>query len=187
MLTAQFITTEEELVQVAQLSAGNLVSNISAETKAKEGFVSWSYPLATLQLLHSIQPSVIVKDNTLVAGYALVLTPECIPYYPPLAAVIAHMQSIRYKDRPLTDLRTYLMGQICVHPDYRGKGVVDRLYQFHRQALSLRFDCCVTEISTSNIRSLKAHLKTGFCIIDTYRDEQDEWDVVLWDWSSGQG
>jgi ribosomal protein S18 acetylase RimI-like enzyme len=187
MLTAQFITTEDELVQVAQLSAGNLVSNISAETSAKEGFVSWSYPLATLQLLHAIQPSVIVKDNSLVAGYALVLTWECIPYYPAMETVLTHMQSITYKGRPLTELRTYLMGQICVHPDYRGKGIVDRLYQFHRQAFSSQFDYCVTEISTSNKRSLKAHQKTGFCVIDTYRDEQDEWDVVLWDWSDGRG
>jgi hypothetical protein len=41
----------------------------------------------------------------------------------------------------------------------------------------------VTEISTSNIRSLKAHLKTGFTIVDTHWEEEGEWHVVVWDWS----
>jgi GNAT superfamily N-acetyltransferase len=186
MLKAQFVTTNEELIQVARLSADNLVSNISDATKEKEGFVSWYYTPAVLQTLHSIQPSIIAKDGDIVAGYALVLTRECIPFYPPLASMMAHLASILYKGHPLTDHRIYIMGQICVHPDYRGKGVVDLLYQCHRKALSSRFGGCVTEISTSNIRSQKAHEKTGFRTVDTYRDDQDEWNVVVWDWGLAQ-
>ncbi len=186
MLKAKYVTNNEELSQVARLSADNLVSNISDATKAKEGFVSWSYTPAVLQTLHSLQPSIIAKDGELVAGYALVLTRECIPFYPPLASVMAHFASIPYKGHRLTDHRIYIMGQICVHTDYRGKGVVDLLYQYHRKALSSRFDGCVTEISTSNVRSQKAHEKSGFRIVDTYRDEQDEWNVVVWDWNIGE-
>jgi L-amino acid N-acyltransferase YncA len=74
------------------------------------------------------------------------------------------------------------MGQICVHADYRGQGLVGMLYEFHRQQLSAQYDILVTEISTNNPRSLRAHLKTGFKVIDTYRDAQDEWEVVIWDW-----
>ena len=187
MLTAKLVTTEEELAQIARLSASNLVTNISVETKAAEGFVTWSYPLATLKLLHALQPSVTVKDHDIVAGYALVLTRECTVVYPPLKGMIEHMRGLPFRGQPLLDHRVYVMGQICVHPAYRGKGVVDLLYQFHRQEFSSRFDLLVTEISTSNIRSMKAHLKTGFNVIDTYRDEQDEWNVVLWDWRSQRG
>src|ERR1700737_2877482 len=71
MLTAKLISTEDELIQVAELSRTNLVSNITEEIKRREGYVSWPYPLETLQKLHALSPSVIVKDGDFVAGYAL--------------------------------------------------------------------------------------------------------------------
>jgi len=181
---AKLVSSTDELIQIADLSRANLVSNVTAETKEREGFVTWYYPLEVLQRLHALIPSVIVKDQDIVAGYAIVLTRESVDVYPPLSAVVAHFSEIVYKGRPLLDHRLYVMGQVCVHPDYRGKGVFQLLYQFHRQQFSSIYDILVTEISTSNIRSLKAHHKTGFTIIDTYRDEVDEWHVVAWDWSS---
>lgn len=182
MLTAKFVTNDDELIQIARLSADNLVFNISDETKEKEGFVTWVYPVNTLFALHAIAHSVIVKDGDTVVGYALVLTKECAAIYPPLGETINHVSTISYKGRPLTAHRVYFMGQICVHADYRGRGIVGMLYEFHRQQLSAQFDILVTEISTNNPRSLRAHQKTGFKVIDTYHDAKDEWDVVIWDW-----
>ena len=182
MLTAKLVTTNEELIQIAELSRDNLVSNITEEIKQQEGYVSWPYPLATLQKLHALTPSVIVKDGDLVAGYALVLTRETADIYPPLADALGYFAKVNYKGRSLLDFRVYIMGQICVHPDYRGKGVFQLLYQFHQQQFSPQYDLVFTEISTSNPRSLKAHQKTGFTIVDTHWDEEGEWHVVVWDW-----
>jgi RimJ/RimL family protein N-acetyltransferase len=36
----------------------------------------------------------------------------------------------------------------------------------------------VTEVSTSNTRSLRAHARVGFEVVTTYRDATDEWAVV---------
>jgi ribosomal protein S18 acetylase RimI-like enzyme len=74
------------------------------------------------------------------------------------------------------------MGQICVDKAYRGKGLVNMLYQKHREIYSSRFDFILTEISTANIRSIKAHEKLGFQSIHTYTDAMDEWRVVIWNW-----
>lgn len=185
MFTAKFVTTEEELTQIAALSAGNLASSLSVEAKTKEGFVTWPYPLDVLRRLHTINPSVIVKDADLVVGYAIVLTRECAVIYPPMEEAIRHFAGIAYKNMSLMVHRSYLMGQICVHPDYRGKGVFGLLYAFHRQQFAPQYDLLVTEISTSNPRSMRAHEKVGFIIVDTHRDETDEWNVVVWDWTAG--
>jgi len=182
MLTAKLVSTEEELIQIAALSASNLSTNISKETKAAEGFVSWYYPIEALRAIHTAVPSVIVKDGDIVAGYALTLTRECIPVYPAMAHTMEHVSGISYKGQLLSGSRLYLMGQICVREGYRGQGVVGLLYDFHRHAFSDRYDMLVTEISPTNPRSLKAHEKVGFRIIDRYREGQDEWIVVLWDW-----
>ena len=34
-----------------------------------------------------------------------------------------------------------------------------------------------------NVRSMSAHLRIGFTVIDRYRDPTDEWALLRWDWS----
>ena len=183
MLTAKVVTADAELDQIAALSEANLVTRVSPETKAQEGFVTWVYTPQVLKELHTIAPSVVVKDGDILAGYALTLTPACASVYPTMAPTLAHLSSIQYDGRPLSDRKVYLMGQICVAAPYRGQGVVDQLYAFHRAHFSGQFDMLVTEISRANPRSLKAHTKAGFKVIDTYPDNGSLWDVVLLDWS----
>lgn len=184
MLTAKLVTTDGELEQIAALSKANLVTNLSAETKAKEGFVTWLYTPESLKAIHQVIPSVIVKDGDTLAGYALSLSPACVEVYPPMAATHDLVSSLSYKGRPLKVQKIYYCGQICVAQAYRGQGVVNMLYLFHRQQFSSRFDRLVTEISTANPRSLKAHQKIGFQLIETHRDDVDQWDIVLWDWDN---
>lgn len=74
------------------------------------------------------------------------------------------------------------MGQICVAKEFRGEGLVKMLYQKHKEVYSSEYDFILTEISTSNHRSLKVHAKIGFQTIYTYRDQLDEWNLVIWDW-----
>ncbi len=203
MLSAKLVSTPEELDQIAHLSHINLLTNISRETKAKEGFVTWSYSAVDLKALHEIAPSVVAVDapdkfgdqdpapkvaaevrvrEPQVVGYALTLLPESVSAYPRMQGTLDHLATLQYEGKPLSEYRFYLMGQICVAESHRGKGVVDLLYEFHRKQFSSQFEMLVTEISTSNLRSQKAHERVGFKIIDTYRDESDQWNVVRWDW-----
>jgi ribosomal protein S18 acetylase RimI-like enzyme len=182
MLITKLITTEEEFAGIIELSKANLVSTLPVEIKAREGFVTWVYTKEVLQAIHAVIPSVIVKDEGTVVGYALSLSPACIDIYPPMAGTHKKVSTVSYKGIPLGRQRVYYCGQICVAEGYRGQGLVNMLYQFHREQFSSQFDRLVTEISTANPRSLKAHQKIGFQIIETHTDDVDEWDIVLWDW-----
>ncbi len=64
---------------------------------------------------------------------------------------------------------------------YRGQGVFDLLYAHHRQLFARQYDFVITEIATRNQRSQRAHERVGFETINTYRDELDEWNVVVMD------
>ncbi|RFM28000.1 GNAT family N-acetyltransferase [Deminuibacter soli] len=181
LFVTKFVTTDDELVQIAALSDANLVSNVSDDTKGKEGFVTWAYTPEILRSLHAVTPSVIVKHNNQVAGYALVLPQEAAQLYPPLAGVLQYFKEhVTYQGKPVSDYRFYVMGQVCVHPQFRGQGVFDKLYQFHREQLAGQYDFILTEISTRNLRSQRAHERVGFTTIHTYHDNMDEWNVVLW-------
>jgi L-amino acid N-acyltransferase YncA len=181
-MLATVVTTNEELLQIIQLSDQNLRTKISEEEKKSQGFVSWNYSFELLHKLNAQHPHVIVKDKDQVIGYALVAFKEARSFHPALEQMITDLEPLRYKDKKLSAYEYYVMGQICVDKAYRGKGIFEMLYQKHKTLFEKNFDFVVTEISMLNSRSIRAHEKIGFKTIYTYADNLDKWHVVLWDW-----
>ena len=56
------------------------------------------------------------------------------------------------------------------------------MYTYYQQSLSKEYQYLITDVAQENPRSIKAHLKTGFQIIDTLNYGGIGWDIVLWDW-----
>ena len=181
-LIPTIVRSETELEQIHQLNKENIRSAANAEEQKTEGFVSWLYSMELLKKMHAIAPSIIVKDGNKIVGYALVASREMGAFHADLQTMFSHILQLQYLNQPLSHYSFYCMGQICVDKNYRGMGVVSMLYQKHREIYSGNYRLLVTEISTSNIRSQKAHEKIGFKTIYSYRDNMDEWNVVVWDW-----
>ena len=156
--------------------------DISRKEQEKQGFVTWLYPIQLLQRIHELAPGIIVKDIDKVVGYALVTPVEAGSFHPDLQNMIDNLEPLNYDGKPLSYYNYYVMGQVCIDKEYRGKGIFNLLFQKHREMYSDKYELIVTEISTSNYRSQKAHEKIGFTTIYTYSDALDEWNVVVWDW-----
>ena len=183
MLQATIVTTRDELLQIHQLNQDNIRKNLNAEEQIREGFVSWLYPLKLLEQMHNLAPAIIIKNGDKVIAYALATLMEASPFHSDLETMFHNLKQVQYKGRSLFSYRFYCMGQICVAKEYRGKGLVNNLYQKHKEIYSSFYEFILTEISTKNLRSIKAHEKIGFTTIYTYKDAMDEWNVVIWDWN----
>jgi GNAT superfamily N-acetyltransferase len=183
MLRATLVTNDDELLQVCQLNFQNLKQNLSFEIQEQEGFVTWLYSIDLLKKMHELAPNIIIKDKGKVIAYALTTLKEAASFHPDLKTMFHNLETVQYKDKPLSDYSFYCMGQICVGKDYRGKGLSKALYQKHKEVYSSHYHFLLTEISTRNYRSMKAHEKIGFQSIYTYSDAMDEWNVVVWDWN----
>ena len=182
MIIATTVTSVGDLEQIIALQKKNLKQNITEQEKNSQGFVTMEFTMPMLQQLHVLAPDIIIKDDDKIVGYAMVLLQEGRKAYPALEPMFVNFEKLRWKDKPLYDYKFYAMGQICIDKDYRGKGLFDMLYKKHREIYQDQFDFIITEISSSNYRSLKAHKRVGFTTINTFRDPMDEWDVVIWDW-----
>lgn len=182
MLYSAEVTSYDEILQIHKMNQLYLRSNLSAQVQEEEGFVSWLYPVSLLQQMDSIAPSIIVKDDEQVVGYALVTPIEASSFHPDLKILIDNLETIDHKDKPLSSYLYYVMGQVCIHKEYRGKGIFSMLFQKHKEIYNGQYELLVTEISTKNLRSQKAHEKVGFTTIYTYTDALDDWNVVVWDW-----
>jgi GNAT superfamily N-acetyltransferase len=133
--------------------------------------------------MHDLAPTVIIKDGDKVVAYALTMLIECRQLMPDLEPMFALLDTLSWKNKPLNDHRFYVMGQICIAKACRGQGLFEQLYEHHKKIFQPRFDLFITEISTRNHRSLRAHEKVGFKPIHTHRDKLDEWRIVAWDGS----
>lgn len=182
MYIATTVTTDEELEQILHLQQQNLKQNISQDEKATQGFLTMQFNLPMLQQLHAIAPSVIIKHEDEVVAYAMTVTLEGRQAYPDLEPMFVNFENLQWQGKSLYDYRFYVMGQICVSKAHRAKGLFDKLYEHHRAVYSPHYDFIITEISTSNTRSLRAHERVGFATIHTYQDMIDTWNVVVWDW-----
>lgn len=182
MISATTISMEEELQQVLDLQQHYLVGNIDKDEMKSQGFLTVRHNLGLLQQMHSLAPSIIIKDDNQVVAYALVMLRECRNSVPALLPMFDTLDVLEWRGKSLSEYSFYVMGQICVAKEYRGQGLFDRLYHKHREVYQPRFDFIVTEVATRNKRSLRAHKRVGFETIHVYTDELDEWAVVLWDW-----
>lgn len=182
MVYSTIVTCDEELWQIHRLNQQNLKAHLAISEQQEHGFVSWLYSFKLLKQLHKIAPSIIVKEDDKVVGYALVTPIQSGEFHDDLHAMITKLETIEYRNRALSNYQYYIMGQVCIDKNYRGIGVFAMLFKKHKELYKEKFDLLVTEISTSNLRSQKAHERVGFKTIYTYKDALDEWNVVVWEW-----
>jgi ribosomal protein S18 acetylase RimI-like enzyme len=171
-----------EIAGIKALQNLNLRSNISNEEAASEGFLTASYTMEYLQAMNADAPSVIAKVGEEVVGYAMVTTKALRDGHDLMADLFNTIDRTSYGGRLLCESEYVVVGQLCVAKEFRGLGLVQRLYNHFKDCYADRYEYLVTDVAQANIRSLKAHQKTGFQVIDTLTYGGIGWDIVLWDW-----
>jgi len=175
MTTVRPIADQNELDQVLALQRRNLARSLDPEEVASQGFVTVEHTLDLLRKMHAISPSIAAFDGKTLAGYALVMPPECRTFIPVLVPMFERLDQLGARGY-------YIMGQICIDKPFRGRGLFDELYAAHKRYLSGEYRSCITEVAVRNGRSMSAHLRVGFTVIDRYRDATDEWALLEWRW-----
>jgi RimJ/RimL family protein N-acetyltransferase len=131
--------------------------------------------------MNSPYPHIIAKDGDTVVGYTLVMQRDLRDEIPVLIPMFDEIDKLTYNGRLLKDTAYVVMGQVCIAREYRGKGIFEGLYAEMARRMKSDFDVIITEVSSRNTRSLRAHDKIGFEKIHEYRDKDGEdWVIVLW-------
>jgi len=176
------ILLHEEIDSLLQLQKTNLKSNITVEERASQGFLTFPYTaVEVMEMMHAM-PQPVIKEAGLIQAYALACSKEVCSDHHLLKPMVHLSEGLQLRGMPLSEKRYYIMGQICVGVELRGKGAFDALYEKHRSLFAKDYACVVTEIAESNLRSMSAHKRVGFQEVHHYFDGETNWNVVLWDW-----
>ncbi len=180
MVEIKLVTNQAELEGVLALQQANLRKNITQEEAESQGFLMAEYDLPFLALLHQTSPGIIAKDGEKVVGYSLVALPETARHHDLLADLVENIERCQFESKPIENYA--IVAQLCVSKEYRGQDLVQKLYGGFRDHYANQYTYCVTDVAQANHRSLKAHQKRGFQVIDTLDYGGIGWNIVLWDW-----
>lgn len=173
---------DNDLQQILDLQFENLKNNLNEQEIAEQGFVTVRHELELLSEMNTQFPHIVAKNDGRVIGYALVMLKSVAPKIPILANLFSKIDQITYNDVPLKRTSFFVMGQICIDKEFRGKHIFSGLYQTMKDRMKDHFQYIITEVASKNSRSVRAHKKVGFETILKYTSPKGEdWEVILWD------
>ena len=175
----QFCTssTTEELYQILDLQSRNHTESISSAEKQNEGFVTVKHDIELLKRMQTKEPHIIAKCDSKVVGYALSMHPDFEKDIEILKPMFHKIKGL------LTDAESFLvMGQICIDKSFRKQGLFKGLYNKMKQEFSPSYNCLITEVASSNQRSLNAHYSVDFKDLLIYEADAIAWHLLKWDW-----
>lgn len=143
-----------------------------------EGFLTVSHTPEQLSTLNSPVPHTVAFGEGNLLGYALGMSLEHRDLIPVLEPLFTQLDRHTWRGRRIAELDYTVVGQVCVAPATRGRGVFRALYAAWCRAQAERFALGVTEIDASNVRSLAAHAAIGFEEIGRHRQGGQQWVLV---------
>lgn len=175
--------TEKDLEGILRLQQTNLKQHITAEEAMEQGFLTVEHDMELLRRMNDHEPHIVARDGSRVVGYTLAMTRELRDEIPVLVPMFQLFNQVSYRGKPLAELDYLVVGQVCVDKAYRGQAVLDRCYAQYRQEYAGRYALAITDIASTNHRSLRVHERVGFQEIERFTDSSStEWVVVVWDW-----
>ena len=181
MIVYTTVTSDQELEQILELQQENLPTAISEETQKTEGFVTVHHSFDLLDPMNKACPHIIAKNGEMVVGYALCMHPKFGDEIEVLRPMFREIG--RVINSPSTKLRLkkdefIVMGQVCIHKDFRKQGIFRKLYDHMQKEISPRFKAIITEVDRKNTRSLEAHYAIGFQTLSEYSSDGKDWELI---------
>lgn len=171
------------LEEILALQKANLRIGRSEKDIQREGFVTCEHTLELLSDMNTPYPHIIALHYNRVVGYALVMLPQMRDRLEILKPMFEKIDQVYLKSKDTAPTPYFVMGQICIDKAFRGQGLFYGLYEHMKVKMSPYYRICITEVSSLNKRSLKAHKNQGFQEIHKYKAQDGHpWEIIAWNW-----
>lgn len=158
-----------------------LVTNLSEEEKAF-GFVTTPFTVQQLTEVIQKEELFLAKDNNKIIGYLFAGSWEFFNQWPIFNYMNSLFPKLTFLDFKITTTNSFQYGPICIHKDYRGKGLITSLFELMRINLSQKYPLSLTFINKINIPSTKAHTeKLKWTIIGDFKFNTNDYYILAYD------
>jgi len=155
-----------------------LVSNLSEEEK-KSGFVTTPFTIEQLTQVINNEGLFIAKEDTKIIAYIFAESWDFFSQYPIFEYMISLFPRLEFLDYEINSTTSFQYGPICIDKKYRGKGLINLLFEFMRIQVVKRYPLSLTFINKTNIPSLKAHTeKLKWTVIGDFEFNNNDYFIL---------
>ena len=171
----------EDVEGILALQELYLVSNLSEEEK-KSGFVTTPFSVEQLTYVINNEGLFIAKDNNKIIAYIFAESWDFFSQYPIFDYMISLFPKLKFLDFEINSTTSFQYGPICIDKKYRGKGLINLLFEFMRIHIVKKYPLSLTFINKTNIPSYKAHTeKLKWAVISDFEFNNNNYYILGYD------
>lgn len=149
----------EDIEKVLELHFKYQIDSINVEDK-KDGFITTAFTKEQMIDLITLEQGLFIAvENDSIVAYVMSASWNFWSRWPMFAFMVEDLQNLEYLGQKLSVQNSYQYGPVCVDKEYRGSGVLEKIFDFARENMAKRFPILVTFINKINPRSYEAHTK----------------------------
>ena len=149
----------EDIEKVLELHFKYQIDSIKQEDK-KDGFITTAFTKEQMIDLITLEQGLFIAvENDRIVAYVMSASWDFWSRWPMFAFMIEDLHNLEYLGQKLSVQNSYQYGPVCVDKEYRGSGVLEKIFDFARENMAKRFPILVTFINKINSRSYEAHTK----------------------------
>ena len=174
----------EDIEKVLQLHFKYQIDSIKEEDK-KDGFITTAFTKEQMIDLITLEQGLFIAviDEKIIA-YIMSASWNFWSRWPMFAYMIEDLPNLEYLGQKLSVENSYQYGPVCVDKEYRGKEILENLFEFARVNMAKRFPILVTFINKINPRSFEMHKrKIGLEVIKEFSYNNNNYYELVYDTS----
>ena len=178
------IAEEKDIDSILLLHSKYQIDSIKEEDK-KDGFVTTAFTKEQLSDIIEQEAGIFVAvEDEEVLAYVMSASWQYWSKWPMFQHMIKDLPKLNYLNQTLTIDNSYQYGPVCVDKSIRGRGVLEKLFDFALDSMSKRYPILVTFVNKINQRSYEAHKrKLGLEVIQEFEFNNNKYYQMVYDTS----
>lgn len=149
----------KDIEKVLELHSKYQIDSIKQEDK-KDGFITTAFTKEQMVDLITLEQGLFIAiENEKIVAYVMSASWKFWSRWPMFAFMMEDLPNLEYLGQKLSVQNSYQYGPVCVDIEYRGSGVLEKIFDFARENMAKRFPILVTFINKINPRSYESHTK----------------------------
>ncbi len=142
---------------ILDLQSRCLVINLTPEER-EDGFLSAEFSLVQIADMASDLGIVVAREAKRIVGYMCASRVEFMPRPPILDSMLRCLEGAVLQSKVIMKAPTFVYGPVCIDREYRGAGLLRRMFSALKIELAGHFEFGVAFVAADNRRSLRAHV-----------------------------
>ena len=163
------IGNKSDIEGILSLQERNLSRNLSKKEQ-ENGFVTTPFTIPQIEAIIN-QNGIFISENenNEVIAYAFAGTWEYFEQWEIFNFMVPRFPTLSFNDQAITVENSFQYGPVCIDKRYRGKGLLNLIFEEMRIEFVQKYPISITFINKTNVISEKAHTKKlGWKIVDEF-------------------